>query len=152
MTRFRPSAAAPVLFQRGRRWRDSPGGVDWAAKATAAIFALLVAIGGLVKAIDGSAIGIVVAAVGVVGAFTAGVFVWLRGRAEDRAAERALVRAAQPGQEGPRRVGEALAGAGIYGIGVPTTSLRNPTSLSSFLTRPGGDVRPGRYVLGLAAS
>jgi hypothetical protein len=32
------------------------------------------------------------------------------------------------------------------------STSQNPTSLSSFLTRPGGDVRPGRYVLGLAAS
>ena len=39
----------------------------------------------------------------------------------------------------------------IHRYGVAPSSARNPTSLSSFLGRPDGDVRPVRLSLGLAA-
>ena len=39
----------------------------------------------------------------------------------------------------------------VVEFGVPTTSLRNPTSLSSFLGRADDGVRPVRLSLGLAA-
>jgi hypothetical protein len=75
-----------------RNWFSSPEGIGWTSKLVSLSFAVLAAVGGLVKAAGGSdTVAILFAAIGVVGAVLALGFGVLQKRAEGREAEEEIL-------------------------------------------------------------
>lgn len=99
----------------GGRW--SAEGIGRATSRVAAGFAVLAAIGGLVKASGGSnVLAIAFATVGVIGAVVALGFGWLQQHAETKEERQALWRDGMA----PALVRDVAAGDGIYRLGAET--------------------------------